>query len=253
MSWKPTTWEIPTTCPVCGQSLILSDNLRQLSCVNTGCASNIEGRLNKWMTVMDIQHVGPAVISEMVNLGFKSIRDFYDNIDVLKSIDGFGEKSVEKIKKQLNEKSSVSFAKFIAAFNIDGIGEKIVKKYNVKSIEDIEALTEDSITVNKLKNGVKELKNEMIKMMEVITIIDVENNGNLPLSGQSFCFTGTLSEKRSVLEQLVKNLGGEIKSVGKDLTYLVSGDPDSNSGKAKKARSLGIKIIGEAEFRMIVN
>lgn len=251
--WKPTTWEIPTVCPCCGQQLNLSENMRQLTCINTKCSSNIEGRINKWMTVMDIQHVGPAVISKMVELGFNSIRKFYDNIDVLKTIDGFGEKSVEKIKQQMSEKNTSTFEKFIAAFNIDGIGEKIVKKYNVNSIEEIEALTEDSITANKLKNGVKELKNEMIEMMEVVTIISSSNNSDLPLSGSSFCFTGTLSEKRSVLESLVKNLGGEIKSVGKDLTYLVSGDPNSTSGKTKKAKSLGIKIIDEAEFRKIVS
>jgi DNA ligase (NAD+) len=41
--------------------------------------------------------------------------------------------------------------------------------------------------------------------------------------------------------------------VVKDLTYLVTNDPESGSGKNKKARELGVKIIDEEAFLAILD
>jgi NAD-dependent DNA ligase len=78
----------------------------------------------------------------------------------------------------------------------------------------------------------------------------VNENKNLPLWGYSFCFTGEfVSIKRSEAEQKVRELGGHVKSsVANGLSYLVTGDPASSSAKNKKARELGVIVIGEDEF-----
>lgn len=77
-----------------------------------------------------------------------------------------------------------------------------------------------------------------------------------PLSGLSVCFTG---ESRSMLdgaplsraraEQLAAEAGLIVrKSVTRDLDILVVADPDSLSGKARKAREYGIRIMAETVF-----
>jgi len=78
--------------------------------------------------------------------------------------------------------------------------------------------------------------------------------GGGPLEGKSFCFTGELaSMKRPAAEAKVRVLGGTAKSsVTKDLTYLVTNDPGSGSAKNEKARSMGVKIIGEGEFLSLI-
>jgi DNA ligase (NAD+) len=59
--------------------------------------------------------------------------------------------------------------------------------------------------------------------------------------------------KRSEAEERVKALGGAAKSaVVKDLSFLVTNDPQSGSGKNTKARSLGIPIIDEDAFLEIL-
>jgi len=70
------------------------------------------------------------------------------------------------------------------------------------------------------------------------------------LAGMSFCFTGTLNTmSRSSAEDIVRENGGTAKSsVTKDLTHLVTNNPESGSGKAKKARDLGIPILSESDF-----
>ena len=55
--------------------------------------------------------------------------------------------------------------------------------------------------------------------------------------------------KRNLAEEKVKALGGGVKSsVVKDLSYLVTNDPSSGSGKNKKANELGVAVINEEEF-----
>lgn len=70
------------------------------------------------------------------------------------------------------------------------------------------------------------------------------------------CFTGTLrciidgaSLSKKQAEDLAEKAGLIPKpSVTKELDLLVVADPDTMSGKAKKARKLGTRIIAERAF-----
>jgi DNA polymerase-3 subunit epsilon len=76
------------------------------------------------------------------------------------------------------------------------------------------------------------------------------------LAGKSVCFTGELLGKlggervtREMAEEAARRAGMVIKpSVTKSLDILVVADPDTQSGKAKKAREYGTRIMAEAVF-----
>jgi DNA polymerase-3 subunit epsilon len=76
------------------------------------------------------------------------------------------------------------------------------------------------------------------------------------LRGMRICFTGELRSTyrgrpvtRELAESLSRQAGLEIvDNVTKKLDLLVVADPDSLSGKAKKARQYGIRIIHEVAF-----
>jgi DNA polymerase-3 subunit epsilon len=76
------------------------------------------------------------------------------------------------------------------------------------------------------------------------------------LSGKRVCFTGDLSCRlngnhitRELAEELARRAGLEVApSVTKKLDILVVADPDSMSGKAKKARQYGTRIMAERVF-----
>jgi DNA polymerase-3 subunit epsilon len=76
------------------------------------------------------------------------------------------------------------------------------------------------------------------------------------VSGKNICFTGALTSviegqqvSRSLAQRLAKEKGMIVnKTVTKKLDYLVAADPDSMSGKAKKARQYGIRIVAEPVF-----
>ncbi|MCM1565860.1 MAG: exonuclease domain-containing protein [Dehalobacter sp.] len=74
--------------------------------------------------------------------------------------------------------------------------------------------------------------------------------------GKTVCFTGTLSsfyDGMQITREMAHKLAVEHglivkKGVTKDLNFLVTADPDSMSGKAKKAREYSTKILAEQTF-----
>ncbi|MFC1938173.1 exonuclease domain-containing protein [Chloroflexota bacterium] len=79
---------------------------------------------------------------------------------------------------------------------------------------------------------------------------------SLDVKGKSVCFTGELNcrikdeiASRFLAEMIAAEKGMVVKSdVTKTLDFLVVGDPDSMSTKAKKARRYGVRIIAEPVF-----
>ncbi|MBE9594035.1 MAG: NAD-dependent DNA ligase LigA, partial [Proteobacteria bacterium] len=71
------------------------------------------------------------------------------------------------------------------------------------------------------------------------------------LEGQTFVFTGRISMPREEAKSIVERLGGKVaSSVSKKTDYVVAGE-DAGS-KLEKAEKLGVKIIDEAEFEVMV-
>jgi DNA ligase (NAD+) len=103
----------------------------------------------------------------------------------------------------------------------------------------------------------REEKNRRVieKMLDAGVKIEYKNAGTiheLPLQGKTFVFTGTLeSLTREEAKRIVEELGGRVSSsVTKKTDYVVLGeDPGS---KLDTAKSLGIKIIGEEEFKKLI-
>jgi DNA polymerase-3 subunit epsilon len=70
--------------------------------------------------------------------------------------------------------------------------------------------------------------------------------------GDSVCFTGTMTTPRELLEGLARDNELVVGGLSKSTRLVVAADPDSLSGKAKKARDYGIVIVNEVGFRSIL-
>ena len=246
-------WNMPTVCPLCGTKLVLNENHTRLYCPNNGCKTYSISRFTKWTSIMDIKEIGKATIELISDNGFE-IPDLYKNeklYEFLLSQEGFGEKSVEKIKKNVNAHKEMTLAQFIAGFNIEDIGQKVIQKAidvtGSKTIEDIlnasksSFLTEgiSEITAGKIFEGLQSLKDMMLETAKYVNIISDEEKTTPTdgkLNGMSFCFTGAMEYKRSDLEKMVIENGGTVGSVNKNLTYLVQQDLNSTSGKSVKVK-----------------
>jgi DNA ligase (NAD+) len=118
--------------------------------------------------------------------------------------------------------------------NINGIGPEIAK-----SIIDIVKDKEFNNVVNKLKKAGLNFKENSRKISKV-------------LDGKTFIFTGSLTNYgRADAENIVRELGGNVvSSISKKIDYVVLGDEPGS--KFDKAKSLGLKIIEEEEFKKII-
>jgi DNA ligase (NAD+) len=105
----------------------------------------------------------------------------------------------------------------------------------------------------KLSKGLEVNKADMEETIKHVRFVRRESvKGNL--AGKSFCFTGAMEYKRKDLQDMVTRNGGtNLDSVTKNLSYLVIADPSSTSGKAKKARELGITLISPEQFLEMVD
>ena len=132
---KTHKWNLPTSCPICGGELELSENHCQLKCTNDFCQSKSSGRIDKWTNVLDIKEFGLRTINLLIdNNVINSISSLYSmNLNKIANIEGMGMRSAEKMKKQLDAHKEMTLAKFIAGYNIDGIGEKVIENIVLRS------------------------------------------------------------------------------------------------------------------------
>jgi DNA ligase (NAD+) len=82
--------------------------------------------------------------------------------------------------------------------------------------------------------------------------ISAKKAAELPLRGKTFVLTGTLpSMTREEATEKIEALGGHVtSSVSKKTDYVLAGaEPGS---KFDKARELGVRIIGDAQFRKML-
>lgn len=264
-------WNLPMVCPVCGSALELSPNHMHLTCTNEFCSSRASGTIAKWCSINGIKELGLTTIEKIQEHGFfSSIGTMYIQLDapsecrtVMSSELG---KNWINIIKEIDAHREMTLAKFIAGYNIAGIGEKQVQKvidfFSIKEFEGFfwsdstQRFVCDGIGAvlsQKLSKGIEVNKADMEETIKhIILIKPVLASGKL--SGKSFCFTGAMEYKRKDLQDMVTAQGGtNLDSVTKNLTYLVIADPNSTSGKAKKARDLGITLISPEQFLEMVN
>ena len=81
------------------------------------------------------------------------------------------------------------------------------------------------------------------------------SEGGNTISGLTFVVTGDVEKfkNRRELSDFIESKGGKVTgSVTGKTDYLINNDLTSNSGKNKKAKELGIKIISEDGFLELV-
>ena len=260
---------VPSRCSCCGSSLI--DEGTRLYCPNKDCSKKILHRLLKWVSVVDIRDLGETLVTELFNTKkVTSITDIY-SLTVEDLTPYFlDEESIKKEKKSLGAQKvfdsiqahrKISLSKFIAGFDIEGVGEVVVDSLiagGFNSLEKILGAREEEIasvyrfaeiTARTLVSGLRECESEIRDLVEN-GVLDIVESVAGKFTGKSFCFTGELNTmKRADAQNLVKENGGAVKSsVVKGLSYLVTNDTSSGSSKNRKAAELGIPVINEQQF-----
>ena len=266
--------ELPVKCETCGSTLVNEGT--RLYCPNKSCSKRILHQLLKWVSVADIRDLGDTLVRSLfADKVLNSISDIYKLDEAVLKPYFLGQESLGNEKESLGAKKvalsiqshrKLSLAKFIAGFDIEGIGETVVEKLldaGYDTLEKLFAASQEEIAgvygfakvmAQILVQGLLENKDEMEFLVKSGTIEVEQGIKQGSLTGKSFCFTGELTTmKRADAQTLVKQKGGSVKtSVVKGLSYLVTNDTSSGSSKNVKAAQLGIPVINEQEFLALI-
>lgn len=272
---RSNTCEIPKRCPVCGaETEVKQDNkTKVLVCTNDNCQGKLLKLLSHFISKkgMDINQLSEATLQKFVDLGWlNSLNDVYllENHykDMLK-LEGFGKKSVDKLLLAIEKSKTVKLESFLAALSIGNIGKTaskvIAKHFNYSFDSFIEAVEDDfdftllddfGVTMNDsiyshISNNITSIK----ELSEQLTFMFPLTKGKITtdLAGTTFVITGKLNsyENRDTAKEEIESLGGKVVgSVSKNTNYLVNNDINSNTGKNKKAKELGVSIINEEQL-----
>jgi DNA ligase (NAD+) len=269
--------ETPKYCPVCqGETEVVKENESEvLMCKNPNCSGKLLGKLKFFVSkpAMNIDGLSEAILEVLIDKGwikkFKDIYSLWRHRYEWEQLDGFGEKSVDKILNAIDDSTNVYLANFLCALSIDGVGKSASKtiadafegdfdafyvafkhNYNWTNLQDIGDKTAQNITKYLMENEAEilDLANEMDFVVEAKA--EIKEN---PFNGKTICVTGKLNSfTRDSINAKIAELGAKATgSVSSKTDYLITNE-QSGSSKYKKAVELNIPIITEDEFLKMI-
>ena len=266
--------EIPKCCPVCGGGT----EVRQINegqflyCINEDCAAKkiklfalFVGRDG-----LNIDGMSEATLEKFIAKGF--LHEFSDlyHLDRYKdeiiSMEGFGQKSYDKLIQAVESSRKTTLPKVIYGLGIAGVGlatAKLICKhfqydYSAISNAGVEELNEIEGVGNVIAQAFvnyfasEENRTMVARLLDELDIeVEKVDEESQTLAGQVVVITGSLElyENRNALKDAIEAKGGKVTgSVTAKTTYLINNDITSTSSKNKKAKELGVPIVTEKEF-----
>lgn len=268
---------IPSECPVCGsETRIKRDNdSNVLVCTNDNCNGKLLAKMTHFVSknAMNVDGLSESTLEKFIELGWlSSFEDiynlklhYYEMIDM----DGFGEKSVNKLLDAIENSRNTTLGRFIYSLSIPDVGRSTAKTiaFRFRDFKDFIVRATDfdweeldgigSQTALKIdefiKSHIDEIR-ELANRLEFEEVEEVVTSNNL--SGLTFVITGSLNQfaNRDEAKEKIEATGGKVSgSVSAKTSYLVNNDATSTSGKNKKALELNIPIISEEELIKMLN
>ncbi len=262
-------------CPECNSQLVRQEGEASHYCPNiTGCPPQIKGRIEHFIQrkAMDIDSLGEKTIAQLHALNLvKSPADLYDlkREDILK-LEGFKDLSTKNLLTGIDRSKTIPFENVLFAIGIRYVGKTVAEKLanHFKNIDTLAKAAYDELVntpevgekiaqsvVNFFKSEenqheIERLKNAGLQFQSTQKAPEKESD---MLNNKSFVISGVFKnyEREQLQDLIIKNGGRILSGVSGKLDFLVAGE---NMGPAKreKAEKLGVKIITEQDFEMLL-
>ena len=227
----------------------------------------------------NIDGLGKKVIEQFWDLNLvNEPADIFDlNFDKIKKLEGWGELSINNLKKAIRKSQAITLDKFIFSIGIRHIGQenakilasffgsiqKFSKLFELKGrkkildnlidldgIGDTQIQSINNFFLNETNIRItKELINKL--SFEKYSIHKIDGK----FSNKKLMFTGGFqSMSRSEAKAIAENNGGKVLgTISKKLDFLIAGESKPTKRKIDQAKQLNIKIISEKEWNKILN
>lgn len=265
---------IPAVCPICGEPTIIKgeNGVRVLYCSNPNCEGKLINRLDHFFgkNGLDAKGLSKATFEKLIDWGWiENIKDIFklkEHKKEWEKMQGFGEKSVEKILQAIEDCKSCSLDAVISAAGIPLIGKTVGKDLSKRfgSYSEFREAVESGFDFTSFGGYGWEMHKAIsdFDYSELDYIVDnylqikenIKEDNELKLKDLTFCVTGKVHiwKNRDSLSAFIESLGGKVTgSVSKNTNYLINNDINSTSAKNKKAQELDIPILSEEDFKKI--
>jgi DNA ligase (NAD+) len=281
---KEKKYKPPIVCPACGQPVERFEDEVAFYCVNAACPAQLIRNVEHFVSrgAMDIVGLGIKIVYKLIEIGkVKDVADIYTlkRLDILEAVTKKERKTekeppgkiADNLLASIETSKSRSLGRLITALGIRGVGE--VSAADLAShFTDLDALSkaraDDLVQIDGIGPSVAEsvaewfarpINKSVIKKLKAAGVwpqggqSSVSSKQSDKLTGLTFVITGTLPTfSRDDAKEFIESHGGKVTdSVSKKTSYLVLGEAPGS--KYEKAKSLGVKIVGEEELKKLVS
>lgn len=269
------SYKIPVLCPCCHSKLLINNanGSKTLRCPNENCDGKIIDKLTHFVSkkAMNIDGLSEATIKKFYEKGWlRRYCDIYhldDYKDEIMSMDGFGEKSWNKLWDSIEKSKNIKLSNYLVALSIPLVGvtaAKTISKYFNGDYDEFFKAVRSDFDFTKLEDFGNELNKSLHDWGNKTSVSDVilskhlsftksENNtikNNNFCMGKCFAVTGKLENfTRDGIKDFIEQHGGKVAgSVSAKCDYLINNDINSTSSKNRKAKELGVYILNEKDL-----
>jgi len=253
--------ERPKNCPVCGSELLQEEVL--IKCQNLNCEARVVNSIIYFASkpCLNIDGLGNKIVEQLYNAGLvKSVLDLFSlRMEKLLELEGFKEKKAKNLLDAIESAKRSELWRFINALGIEHIGEVASKMIaEAFGLEYLNATKEELVAIDGIGDEMAESYLEFMRVnretveklqaiLEPVAPEKKEEAKENPFKGKTIVLTGTMSEPRPKIKEMLESLGAKVSgSVSKKTDYLIYGE-DAGS-KYDKAVSLGVATLREDEM-----
>lgn len=263
-------FEMPDKCPECSSPVIRLEGEAAYRCQNISCPARQREALFHFVSrdAMNIDGLGPAIIVQLLENGliYDASDLYYLRHEQLEKLERMGKKSADNLIAAIEASKTRGLAPLIFALGIRNVGVKagkvLAQKYG--SMENLEEAQQEDLYEVPDIGGIMatsitsffhdQANREFIKRLRDagVQMTDNRQASSQLFAGKSIVVTGTLQNwDRRAIEELIESNGGKASSgVSKKTFFVLCGD--NPGSKADKAKSLGVPIYNEEEFKKMI-
>lgn len=260
----------PIHCPVCDTPVHQDEEQVVIRCPNPHCPEVVKRRLEHFCSrgAMDIRGLGESVVAQLVDARLvRDAADLYD-LDAIKlaGLERQGSKSIENLLKALSESKQQPPWRLVFGLGILHVGVTAARtliehfgSVDALAAASIEELTQcpdiGAVVAPSIHEWFREPVNAaLLDRLRAVGLTFAQRSvtaASDKLKGTTWVITGTLSQPREEIAEIIRAHGGKVSgSVSGKTTYLLAGEEAGS--KLEKAIKLGVKVIGEADFLSMV-
>ena len=262
-------FRMPSACPRCGGHVQREEGGVYYRCINVACPTKLEGGIRHFAGkhAMNIDGLGDKLVLQLVETELvKDLADLYHlRLKSLVELERMGEKSAENLLGEIARSKQTTLDRLLNGLSIRHVGEATAKALadHFGDVEKIVSASEEDLREVRdvgpeVARAIVEFFAEPRNRNQVRRLLDAgvrpawQKRRGGRLSGKRFVFTGGLEAmSRGEAQARIERLGGAVaSSISKNVDYVVVGEEAGS--KLKKAKALGLTILGEREFLDLV-